>query len=194
MRTVSEQASAYEGRSNYTYEDYLALPDDGYRYELLNGSLVCEPAPTRHHQRVVGRLFLLLTEYFAAADPLGEVFTAPLDVRLAQSTVVQPDLVYFSSGRYKSASSGEDDLPELVVEVLSPSTRVRDRLQKTELFRQAKIPHYWLVELETGTVEALRLQAEHYSICANGYGQGLFAHPEFPGLSLDLAVLFSKPN
>jgi Uma2 family endonuclease len=133
-----------------TYADLGAMfdggePDDGHRYELIDGVLIVSPAPRLVHQHVVGELFVLLRE--SCPDDL-EVFVAPVDVLLAEDTVLEPDLLV---ARRKDLT--ERNLPAppvLAVEVLSPSTRRFDLILKRSRYESAATPAYWVVDPDPG--------------------------------------------
>jgi Uma2 family endonuclease len=117
------------------------MPDDGHRYELVDGALIVTPAPTARHQRAVVRLVRLLD---GGCPPELEVFVAPFDVVLAPSTVLQPDLLVA-----RRADLTELNLPAppaLAVEVLSPSTRRIDLGTKRLALEAAGVPSYWVVD------------------------------------------------
>jgi len=132
-----------------TRSDLDRMPEDGHRYELIDGTLVVTPAPTPRHQRAVARLYSLLS----AACPVElEVLIAPLDVVLADDTVMQPDLLVA-----RTADFSERDLPVaplLAVEVLSPSTRLLDLNFKRARFEQAGTTSYWVVDPDSVTLTA----------------------------------------
>jgi Uma2 family endonuclease len=107
------------------YEDYARLPADGKRYEILDGELYVSPAPSPFHQRPSKRLQRRLEDYFEVRG-LGEVFNAPVDVILANHDIVEPDLL-IAANPGQISPRGIEGAPLLVVEVLSPSTRVQDR-------------------------------------------------------------------
>ena len=120
---IIEQDIPTENRGGFSYKDYLQLPEDGNRYQVMNGYLFQEPAPTTLHQRVVFRLYTILSAYFAKVDPRGEVFGAPLDLKLTPHDIVQPDLLYIPGNRHSPKELSVNTLPELVVEVVSPSSK-----------------------------------------------------------------------
>jgi len=195
---VKEERPAYAKQDRYTYEDYLKLPEEpGYRYEILEGFLVKEPTPAMHHQRVSAALFRQLADFFDGFDPKGELFFAPVDVTLTNRNVLQPDILFISGSRKEILLGERVDGPcDLVVEIMSPANRRKDRLQKMEIYRKAGIPHYWLVDPEENTLEAFVLKGEHYALIAAGAGgEGdKFTHPDFPGLDLDLDRVFRRPG
>lgn len=195
---IREQPVTYEDYSKqggYTYEDYLKLPEEpGYRFEILEGFLVKEPSPSLHHQRLSRELGRQLMTFFDGFDPEGELFFAPLDVTLTISNVLQPDILFVSGARREIMRQERIDGPcDLVVEIMSPANRRKDRLQKMEIYRKAGIPHYWLADPEENTLEAFMLQGGRYTLVAAGEPGGTFTHPAFPGLDLDLARIFQRP-
>lgn len=193
---IKEESPFYIRQGEYTYEDYLKLPEEpGYRYEILEGFLVKEPSPSRHHQRVSSILFRQLANFFDNFDSTGEVFFAPLDVTLTNRNVVQPDIL-FVSGSHKGVKYEEriDGPCELVVEIMSPSNRRKDRIRKMEIYRKAGVPHYWLVDPEEDILEAYVLKSEYYTLIAAGGPGDKLTHPDFPGLELDLDRIFRRPE
>ena len=190
---VKEDSSPYQGKKKLTYEDYAKLPEEpGFRHEVIDGVLIRDPSPSFHHQRVSRRLQRILEDYFNEIDPKGEVFNAPLDLNLTMHTVVQPDLMYLP-GSQPAQHDPIDTVPELVVEVLSPSTSRKDRVLKLNHYQSAGVPHYWILDPEDGFIETYELQDEHYVSRVRSH-TGMFSHPGFPELSFDLEMLFSKPK
>jgi Uma2 family endonuclease len=167
-----------------TYHDYAALPEDGRRYELHDGALSMTPAPGTLHQRVSRNLGVLLHRHVEARQ-LGEVFFAPLDVILSETTVVQPDLVYIDGAHRRAVSSrGIEGPPTLVVEILSPSTATIDRVTKPHLYARYGVPHLWLVDPEAQALEALVLEPGGYSLAVRAVGATPVGPPPFQDLAL----------
>ncbi len=178
------------GRIVLTYEDYRALPDDGRRYEILDGELYMTPSPSRAHQEFAANLLVTLKP-FVAARHLGEVFIAPFDVILAKSTVVVPDLVFVSWGRLDIVTNrGVEGSPDLVVEILSPDSARRDRVEKGQLYARYGVRHFWVADPEARTLEVFELGDEGYRRTAQLTGSADFAPALFPGLSIPLASLW----
>ncbi|MGH7791389.1 MAG: Uma2 family endonuclease, partial [Thermodesulfobacteriota bacterium] len=118
------------GNIKLTYEDYLLLPEDGNRYEILDGELNVTPAPTTKHQTISGNLFVILHRY-VREQRAGKVFSAPVDVILDYSSIVQPDLIFVSKEREEIITEKNvQGAPDLVIEILSPNTVKIDRLRK----------------------------------------------------------------
>ncbi|MFT4188856.1 MAG: Uma2 family endonuclease [Aeromicrobium sp.] len=133
------------------------VPDDGHRYELVDGVLIVSPAPSWGHQRVLRRIFRHVD---AACAPENEVIFAPFDVILSENTSLQPDLVM--AARTDFAVKGLFSTPLLAVEVLSPSTRGVDLLLKKERLERAGCPHYWVVDPDEPSVTAWALADGSY--------------------------------
>jgi Uma2 family endonuclease len=149
-----------------TRADLDALPDDGHRYELVDGSLVVTPAPTWRHQSTVVRLCTLLDA--ARPGPAFRVFVAPMDVALADDTVLQPDVLVA-----RRSDLSERDLPAaplLAVEVLSPSTRRIDLTLKRSRYEAAGCPAYWVVDPAAPSLLAWELRHGAYELVADVRG------------------------
>ena len=139
-----------------TYKDYLAISDDE-RHELLNGELVMVPSPSYAHQAVQTRLSWRLAAFVETHD-LGECLNAPLDVFFSEHDVVQPDIVFIARNRRADMIRTDGRLhgaPDLVVEVLSPTTAATDRGTKHDLYERHGVQEYWLVDPARQTIELL---------------------------------------
>ena len=153
----------------YTYSDYLAWPEEE-RWELIDGeAFAMTPAPTTLHARLVLRLGHQLEA--ALAGHRCTPFVAPVDVVLSDDTVVQPD-VFVVCDRSKIRQAGVFGPPDLVVEVLSPSTGLRDRRAKRDLYERHGVREYLLVEPEARYAERLSLGAD------GAYGRGDLFGPD----------------
>ncbi len=160
-------------QGDWTYSHYAALPDDGQRYEIVDGVLYSmAPAPSLWHQKVAFRIARFLATYVEDAG-LGEVFMAPTDVELAPKVVVQPDvLVLLKEGKYTTTPARVQGTPNLVVEVASPGTAGFDRRIKQDGYARAGVPEYWIVDPNAHTVEILSLAGESYQ------SRGVFGGPQ----------------
>ncbi len=148
-------------QGNWTYQDYANL-EDGQQYEVVSGVLVMTPSPTDWHQRVAGRIFYYLVTHIDLPG-YGHVYQAPFDVRLSYKNVFQPDvLVVLDEHLSKVTEQGVIGTPDLVIEVASPGTAGYDRLTKYDAYARAGIPEYWIVKLDTSTVEVLILEGDTY--------------------------------
>ena len=138
-----------------TYQDYLALPNDGKRYEIHDGELSVTPAPNRDPQDVILALGATLRAHVLAGG-LGKVYVAPFDVILSDTTVVQPDLIFVAADRAGIALyHGIEGAPTLAVEILSPSSIRTDRTTKHKLYARLGVPYYWIVDPKTRVIRSI---------------------------------------
>src|SRR3954454_21132687 len=121
-----------------TYEHYLELPNDGNRYEIINGELFVSPAPSTKHQLASINLSIVIGTH-VKANALGMLLAAPCDLKLAFTAVVQPDLLYISKGRLGIVTDANvQGPPDLVIEIISPSSTKTDQDTKRQLYEQHK--------------------------------------------------------
>lgn len=151
-------------RGGWTYQDYLRLPDDGYHYEVIRGELYMTAAPTIKHQDAVRNLLVAL-HLFVRERRQGKVYDSPVDVRLSEQTVVEPDIVFISRERLSIIKeSSIEGAPDLIIEVLSPSNWVVDRRDKFVVYEAAGIGEYWIVDPDAQTVEVYSLRQDRYAL------------------------------
>jgi Uma2 family endonuclease len=193
MDGILDDMSRSTVAARLTYEDLLRLPDDDKRHELIDGVHYVMSSPVLRHQRVVRRLGLSIGVHVDATD-CGEVFFVAVDIVLSPYDVVVPDLVFVS--RERSHQLQEKNIPgppDLAAEVLSPSTRHKDRVLKRRLFERERVREYWILDAEKNTVRIYRLGP-------SGYGEGVelsaaagdvLTTPLLPGWSLALSALFA---
>lgn len=176
----------------FTYADYCALDDDT-RYEVVDGELLLMPAPTKRHQRITGRLFRLLDTHVEDHDA-GQVYVSPLDVVLSDTNVVQPDVLFVAQARVAEVlqERGVFGAPDLVVEVLSPSTEARDRQGKLLAYQKAGVAEHWLVAVsDSSCIEVRRRKRGRLVLVETLHPGDALTTPLLPGLRLDLAKLFA---
>lgn len=173
----------------FTYEDYRNAPEDK-RYELLDGDLVMTPAPGVRHQRVVRKLGTLLTFHIERCKA-GEIFFPPCDVVLSDTDVVQPDLLFVSNERaHLVTDENIQGAPDLVVEILSPSTAERDQTFKRSLYAKHGVKEYWLVDTDAKTVTVLFHDDNGFTL-AGAYGEGqVLTSLTLTEFSMDPAEIF----
>ena len=148
-----------------TIEDLEALPDDGRRYELIGGAIVMTPAPEPVHQRVSRKLAALIE---AALPPGYELFAAPIDYDLPGGQRVEPDLIVVPDAGVGPKRLAGPAL--LVVEIVSPGSRLNDRVTKRAAYAEAGVPAYWIVDPSSGQLLALRLVGGDYEPYADTTG------------------------
>lgn len=171
-------------RVKLTYDDHASMPDDGQRYELVEGELRLTPAPSFGYQRRSGKLHLQLGNHVEQGR-LGIVLYAPLDVILSPHNTLRPDLVYLDNSRLHLASQrGIEGPPTLVIEILSPSTREYDLTEKRELYARYGVPYYWVVDEDARCIDVHKLVGGTYRLLARASGPEAVSLPPFPGLAL----------
>jgi len=175
----------------FTVQDYMSTPE-GMRYQLLDGEMILAPSPTQKHQTVLANLAAAVRTFVQQRN-LGRVWFAPFDVVLSNYDVAQPDLMFVSNERAGIITEANiQGAPDLVVEILSPSTAEYDQGYKRALYSRHEVGEYWLVDPDAETVEVLVLGAEGLSPHeVFGTGQTLES-PLLEGLSLELEDLFKE--
>jgi Uma2 family endonuclease len=177
-------------RGVLTYADLVALPADGKHYELHEGEIYVSAAPRPRHQQVVGNLHLIIAEHVRRLG-LGEVFLSPIDVILANITVLEPDLIYLEAAWLERVSDrGIEGPPTLAIEVLSPTTAAADRGVKLQLSARYGVPHYWIVDPDARVIETYRLTDRTYEPGPRLDGTTPAALSPFPDLLLDPAAVW----
>jgi Uma2 family endonuclease len=173
-----------------TYEDYASMPDDGKRYEVIDGAIHELPTPFLTHQRILGRLHRRI--YSCAEADGGELFIAPLDVILSPSNVVQPDLMFVARQHASRVQlHGIVGAPDIAIEILGDFTRDRDEVVKRELYERFRVPEYWIVDPDAKTVKVLRREIARYETVATFSNNDTFTSPTFRDLQLSLATIFA---
>lgn len=144
-------------RARWSWAEFARLPSEGSRrHEVIADELYVTPGPSPRHQRVVTRLIQLLGP-FVHEHGLGEVFPGPIDVLFGEGDYVEPDLVFVgASGARRVTDRGIEGAPDLVVEIVSPSTAARDRTLKRDRYRLFGVPEYWVVDPEASSVDVWR--------------------------------------
>ncbi len=129
-----------------TYEDYVCFPDDGKRHEIIDGDHYVNPAPSTYHQTVSRRIQFLLYQGIELEN-LGVVYNAPVDLQLGDFNIVQPDIVVVLKANEKIITPTKiKGTPDLVIEILSPSSAENDRKLKRSLYEKSSVPEYWIVD------------------------------------------------
>ncbi len=182
---------AQKPRLKFTYEDYSATPEDK-RYELLDGELIMAPAPDEPHQRAQAELGTMLFT-FVKQNNLGRVYFAPTDVVLSDVDVVQPDLLFISNERrHIITHTNIQGAPDLVVEILSPSTASRDKGYKRSLYAQHGVKEYWMLGTAPGAVTVLLLGENGFEVVGT-YGEGdTLISPTLEGFSIRIDDIFGS--
>ena len=177
-------------RAHFLATDIWDTPDDGNRYEVIDGELYVTPPPIREHQHSSGQLQGTLWRYLQD-NPIGLIYAAPFGVIIDTLSGMQPDLVYVSNEHAAILThDGIEGTPDLVVEILSPSTRSRDLGIKLRRYEAAGVPHYWILDPRARTLVVRDLGRDGYGEPVT-YGSGEVFRPTlFPGLEIEVARLW----
>ena len=169
-----------------TYEDYLAIPDDGRRHEIIDGEYYVSPSPSYKHQDVVAELITQLRSH-VRRHGLGHVVGSPCDV-LNEHTIVQPDVLFVSAARGSIISDIVRGAPDLVVEVLSPSNRDYDVHVKYQTYERAGVLEYWIVDPDAASVAVFRRKGNRFAPVPPS---DTLTSPLLAGFQLRVADLFA---
>ncbi len=172
-------------QGRWTYEDYKRLPDDGWRYEVIEGELLMSPAPSTNHQDISANLEFAMMN-FVREKKLGKILHAPTDVRLGElASPVQPDILFIRQERLNIIKKDwVEGAPDLIVEILSPSNWIDDRRTKYRVYAQAGVREYWIVDPDKRQIELFALRGSDYEILGR-FGPGEQAASEIlPGFEI----------
>ena len=173
----------------WTRDEVLALPEDGIRYELIDGELLVTPSPRKVHQDAVAALLVEIT-HFIRARGIGEASIAPADLELRPGEIYQPDLFVTALVDGKPARDWADlPIPLLVVEISSPSTARYDRVVKRPAFQAAGVAEFWIVDLDSRVVERWRPADDRPEVLIDRLRWDPAGTSD--GLEIDLRWLFS---
>ena len=181
-----------EPQKKWTYAEIAALPDDRLR-ELHDGRPVLMPSPNLRHQKLYLRLLFALQQWIENGGG-GLLYPQPVDLKIDNYRALIPDLSYYATANAASVESENGNYlrvaPDLVVEIVSPSSASTDRVYKLRVYAEIGVAYYWIIDPMTRVFQAFRLEAGEYRFEASLSDEGEFAPAVFPGLSLPMAQLF----
>ena len=177
-----------------TVVDLECMPEDGNRYEVMEGELFVSRSPGLPHQVVSGNVFAAIWNYLDG-NPIGRVL-ATLGLVFTEHSAVIPDLVFFTHERGATIISGGRLIaaPEIVIEILSPGPEnvARDRIAKRQLYAKHGVNEYWILESENRAVEIYRLHAGKLDLAATLEGEGEITSPLLPGFACPVSQVFRQ--
>lgn len=178
-------------RDLLTYDDYVTFPDqDGIRKEIIEGELFMSPAPSIKHQLVLKRISQLL-DRFVQKNFLGEVVFAPCDVIFSNINVMQPDILFISNENHEILTAlNIKGAPDLIIEILSPSTIENDRKYKKLVYEKYGVKEYWIVDSQEEMIEVWALQDDTFQIFHEAKKTDKFKSRLLENLELDLEKIF----
>jgi Uma2 family endonuclease len=178
-------------RASFTWDDFVALEEDDLR-ELIDGELVEVEVPTESHEHIVVRICTALTVWSDAGHG-GRALASGYKVRISDRRGVLPDVQFYRDGNESSREQQSglvEGHPDVVVEVVSPSSRRYDRVTKLRFYAQLEVPEYWLIDPQARTLERLVLQSGVFSIKDTLADDETFRPDAFEGLEIPLARLW----
>jgi Uma2 family endonuclease len=176
-----------------TYDDFVLFPEDGLRHEILDGEHYVSASPYLRHQAVSMSLSSLLGP-FIRSHGIGQLFAAPTDVLLSRHDIVEPDLVFVSTERLQILTEKNiQGAPDLVVEILSGSTKRVDQGLKLERYERFGVQEYWIADSDRNTLTIYRLEGERFQNIAtlSAEAEDVLQTPLLPGLEIRLVEVFA---
>jgi len=178
-------------KRTYTCEDYNRLPE-GAPYQLIGGELIMTPSPMPYHQELSRELgFKLLS--FVKENDLGHVYYAPLDVYFSETDVYQPDILFIHKERKKIIGKIKiEGSPDIVIEILSPSTAYYDLRKKFRIYEKFGVKEYRIVDPELKRIEVYRNENNKYIIFSEAENEGTVSSVILKGFEVELIELFGR--
>jgi Uma2 family endonuclease len=174
-----------------TYDEYCLLPDDGKRYQVIEGELFVSPAPRTTHQDIVLELASLLRAH-VKAHRLGKVYVAPTDVLLSPTTVVQPDILFIRRGNMGIITElNIQGPPDLCIEVLSPGTESVDRERKMAVYARYGVQEYWIVNPMRQTVSTYSRDGDRFTLKIEAAGDDAVTSDAITGFQMSARSIFT---
>jgi len=179
-------------RLKLNYRDYALFPEGGSkRHEIIDGEHYMTPSPTTKHQRI-SRNMVWIIESFLRENRCGEILSAPFDVILSDNDIVVPDLVYVSRKNiHMLTEENIKGIPDLIIEILSPSHRKRDRILKRDLYEKYGVKEYWLIDPDKEQVEVYTFSGNRFLPPAVYNRDQVIKTGIIPGLEVDIKAIFS---
>lgn len=178
----------------WTYDDYAHLPSHGSdRLEVIEGELILSPAPNIRHQRISSNLLGILRNH-VLQNRLGEVFSAPLDVVFSPTNTFQPDIVFVSTENKGILTAANiQGVPDLLVEIISPSSDRLDRIRKPQVYAQFGVAHFWIVDPVLDLIEEYVLSGHNYRLVCERKRNETWTPRLVPTLNITLEEVFQSP-
>lgn len=177
-----------ESAANYTIEDYAALPENA-PFELINGKLTFMASPNSTHQNISMNLSALL-HFYVKKNQLGKVFAAPMDVYFDKTNVYQPDVLFISEKRKNIIGKFIQGAPELIVEIVSPSSQNKDELEKLTAYGKFGVQEYWLIHPEKRTIQMFSNKGKEMKKIETLRGKAVLKSKVVTGFEVKLKEIF----
>ena len=174
------------------FREMLFDNDDDNYYEIIDGEMIRKSAPTPMHQRI-SRKVMVIIDRFISEKKTGEIFQSPIDVYLDEYNKPQPDLVFVSESKKAIITNdGIVGVPDLIIEIISPTSIIRDRIEKKALYEKMSVPEFWLIDPQYTAIEIYTLQNSRYELLSAATTlEGELKSSLFEGLAINLKDIFS---
>ncbi len=189
---AKERAASYKTKpQEFTYQDYFNLPNDGNRYEVINGELIMVAAPNTFHQKISWNLILAIGS-FLKKKKIGQAFGAPTNVLLDEKNVVQPDILFILNEHSEIVKEKYvEGTPELMIEILSEGSAYRDLVDKKELYAKFGVKEYWIVDPMKQRVEILENKNGEFELIQQITKTGKVKSKVLKGFEVELTEIFN---
>ena len=174
------------------FREMLFDNDDDNYYEIIDGEMIRKSAPTPMHRRI-SRKVMVIIDRFISEKKTGEIFQSPIDVYLDEYNKPQPDLVFVSESKKAIITNdGIVGVPDLIIEIISPTSIIRDRIEKKALYEKMSVPEFWLIDPQYTAIEIYTLQNSRYELLSAATTlEGELKSSIFEGLAINLKDIFS---
>ena len=178
-----------EKNKTCTYKDYEKLPE-GAPYQLIGGELVMTPSPVPYHQDILGKIFYELKK-FVEEKRRGKVYPAPIDVYFSETDIYQPDIIFIEKKRLNIIGEKKiEGPPDLIIEILSPSTAYYDLRAKKDVYEQSGVKEYWIVDPMQKTIEVFVNKKGKFELLGSAKVEGAVKSDILKGLSMEAKKIF----
>lgn len=190
MKVKEAIATYHVPKKVYTYQDYLELPDDGNRYEIIEGELIMSPAPYTIHQEVSLNIVVELAN-FIRKKKIGKIYYAPTDIILSDINIVQPDILFISKENLQIITEKNiKGVPDLIIEIISPSTGYHDLRGKKDIYEKFGVKEYWLVDPQKRWVELYLNIEQKFELQKRLKEKGILKSLVLKGFEIGLETIF----
>jgi len=190
MKVKEAIATYHVPKKVYNYQDYLELPDDRTRYEIIEGELIMSPAPLTVHQQVSLNIVLELGS-FIRRTKIGKIYFAPTDIILSDINIVQPDILFISKENLQIITAKNiKGVPDLIIEITSPATGYYDLSGKKDLYEKFGVSEYWIVDPMKQRVDIYQNFENKFELLQRLEEKGILKSNILKGLELELETIF----
>ncbi|HEX9973494.1 MAG TPA: Uma2 family endonuclease [bacterium] len=191
MKVKEAVATYHVPKKVYSYQDYFELPDDGNKYEIIEGELIMSPAPYTIHQEVMLNIAVELVN-FVRKTKIGKIYVAPTDVVISDINVVQPDILFITSEKLQIITAKNiKGVPDLIIEIISPATGYYDLSGKKDIYEKFGVREYWTVDPMKQRVD-IYLNFEHkFELHQRLEKKGIVKSNILKGFEIDLETIFN---